>query len=399
MTNRLYYHDSYQLRFDATVLKCDPHGESYAVVLDRSAFYPTSGGQPFDIGTLGDANVRDVIDTDSGDVLHVVDRTLPLGASVAGRVDWRRRFDHMQQHTGQHVLSAAFDRVCNARTESFHLGAASATIDLGSEVGADQIRAAEDEANRIVWEDRPVTIKVASAEEAKSLPLRKESLRSGPLRLIEVHDFDLSACGGTHVARTGAIGVVAIAGWEKFRGGTRVEFLCGGRALARFREWRDALAATTRHLSVQAPELASAVEKLQNEGKALQKTIRAQQEQLAQHEARALIERAVPVGDRRVLVEAPDGFDAAGLKTLASAATIADPALAVALFTRLQPAQAVIAAGTASGVDASATLKSLLAQFGGKGGGKRELAQGGGLTAPLDELLAAARATLTGAPS
>jgi alanyl-tRNA synthetase len=395
MTDRLYYHDSYQLGFDATVLKCDAQAEGYAVVLDRTAFYPTSGGQPFDVGTLGHATVRDVIDNDSGDIVHVVERALLVGDRVEGRVDWRRRFDHMQQHTGQHVLSAAFDHVCHARTESFHLGVTSATIDLGCEVSVDQIRTAEDEANRIVWEDRPVSVKMASAEEAKSLPLRKESLRSGPLRLIEVHDFDLSACGGTHVARTGAIGIIAIAGWEKFRGGTRVEFLCGGRALTRFREWRDALAATTRHLSVQAPELASAVEKLQSDAKALQKTIRAQQEQLAQHEARALIDRATPVGNRRVLVESPDGFDAAGLKALASAATIADPTLAVALFTRAQPAQAVVAAGPASGVDAAAALKALLTHFGGKGGGKKELAQGGGLAAPLAELLARARDTLS----
>jgi alanyl-tRNA synthetase len=395
MTDRLYYRDSYQLTFDATVLTCDAQGEAYAIVLDRTAFYPTSGGQPFDVGTLGQARVREVIDTDSGDIVHLVDRPLPVDDRVEGRVDWRRRFDHMQQHTGQHVLSAAFDHLCQARTESFHLGATSATIDLGREVSVDQMRATEDEANRIVWEDRSVTVRMASADEAKALPLRKESLRSGPLRLIEVHDFDLSACGGTHVTRTGAIGIIAIAGWEKFRGGTRVEFLCGGRALTRFRDWRDALAATTRHLSVQAPELASAVEKLQNDAKALQKTIRAQQEQLAQHEARALITRATPVGERRVLVESPDGFDAVGLKTLASAATTANPSLAVALFTRTQPAQAVIAAGTASGVDAAAMLKALLAQFGGKGGGKKELAQGGGLAAPLAELLARAHEALS----
>jgi alanyl-tRNA synthetase len=394
MTDRLYYNDSYQLGFEATVITCDPQGDDYAVVLDRTSFYPTSGGQPFDVGTLGDANVRDVVDADSGEIVHVVDRALPVNARVAGRVDWGRRFDHMQQHTGQHVLSAAFDHVCSARTESFHLGATSATIDLGREVSADQIRSTEDEANRIVWEDRPVVVKLVSAEEAKALPLRKESLRSGPLRLVEVSDFDLSACGGTHVARTGAIGVIAIAGWERFRGGTRVEFLCGGRALARFRQWRDALAATTKHLSVQPPELASAVEKLQNDARALQKTIRAQQEQLAQHEARALIERATRAGDRRVVVEAPDGFDAAGLKSLAAAATTTDPGLAVALFTRVQPAQAVVAAGTASGVDASAVLKTLIAQFGGKGGGKKELAQGGGLLAPLADLLARASEAL-----
>jgi alanyl-tRNA synthetase len=394
MTDRLYYTDSYQLGFDATIVACDPRGELYGVVLDRTAFYPTSGGQPFDVGRLGEAVVRDVIDADDGGIVHIVDRALPVHAAVSGLVDWKRRFDHMQQHTGQHVLSAAFDRVCGARTESFHLGAASATIDLDREVSAEKISAAEDGANRVVWEDRPVTVTVASAEEAKSLPLRKESLRTGPLRLVDIQDFDLSACGGTHVARTGAIGVIAVAGWEKFRGGTRIEFLCGNRALGRFREWRDALAATTRHLSVQPPDLATAVEKLQNDVKALQKTIRAQQEQLAHHEARGLVARAERTGDRLVLADAPEGWDAAGLKALAAAATTLEPGLVVALFTRVQPAQAVVAAGSAAGIDAAAVLKTLLARFGGKGGGKPELAQGGGLLAPLAELLAAARGAL-----
>src|SRR5687768_2765594 len=158
---------------------------------------------------------------------------LPVGATVEGTIDWPRRFDHMQQHTGQHLLSAAFDRLCGARTESFHLGTVTSTIDLAREVSSSEIRAAEDEANRIVWEDRTVTIRMASADEAATLPLRKESVRTGSLRLIEIEGFDLSACGGTHVSSSGAIGIIASTGWEKFRGGTRVEFVCGGRVLAR----------------------------------------------------------------------------------------------------------------------------------------------------------------------
>jgi alanyl-tRNA synthetase len=395
MTQRLYYLDAYRTTFDATVIDSGAHDRGHAVVLDQTAFYPTSGGQPFDMGSLGDATIIEVLDTDDRGIVHVVDRPLLIGAAVKGQIDWRRRFDHMQQHTGQHVLSAAYDRLFGIRTESFHLGAESSTIDLAREVSPDQIRAADDEANRIVWEDRSVNVKVVSGEAAKALPLRKESLRSGPLRLIEVEDFDLSACGGTHVARTGAIGIIATAASEKFRGGSRVEFLCGGRALARFRQWRDALSATTRHLSVQPSELAAAVEKLQAEGKALQKTIRAQQEQLALHEARALVARAELTNDARlVLVEALDGWDAAGLKSLAAAATSIEPRLAVALFSTSQPSVAVVSAGTAANVDASAVLKSLIASGGGKGGGKRELAQGV-LNAPVAELLTAARSALS----
>jgi len=162
-------------------------------------------------------------------------------ARVSGAIDWTRRFDHMQQHTGQHVLSAAFDRLLNARTESFHLGAESSTIDLARELSPTEIGRAEDEANRVVWEDRPVAIRFAGPEEVTKLALRKEPKREGTLRLIDVQDFDLSACGGTHVARTGAIGLIAIAATERFRGGSRVTFLCGGRALAGYRALRDAV--------------------------------------------------------------------------------------------------------------------------------------------------------------
>src|SRR6266545_2938187 len=239
MTERLYYSDSYIREFDANVVEQTAHEGKTAVVLDRTAFYPTSGGQPFDLGTLSGAKVLDVVDTDDGRILHVVDRA-PDGARVNGQIDWVRRFDHMQQHTGQHVLSAAFDRLLNARTESFHLGVEYSTIDLARELPAAEIARAEEEANRVVWEDRPVAIRFAGPDEIAKLPLRKEPKREGILRLIDVQDFDLSACGGTHVARTGAIGLIAVAATERLRGGSRVTFLCGGRALAGYRSLREA---------------------------------------------------------------------------------------------------------------------------------------------------------------
>ena len=395
-TTRLYYQEPYRTTFDALVTACEVDGGGARVLLDQTAFYPTSGGQPFDIGTLGGARVVEVIDRDNGEVLHVVDRPLEVGSRVSGEIDWSRRFDHMQQHTGQHVLSAAFDRLFNARTESFHLGMAASTIDLGREVSLHEIAAAEQEANRIVWEDRAVVIRFATAEEAASLPLRKESARSGALRLIDIEDFDLSACGGTHVARTGAIGMIAISGSEKFRTGTRVEFLCGGRALTRFRSWRDAFAATQKHLSVAPPELAAAVERLQAEAKSLQRTIRGMQEQLAVHEAATLVTRGEHAGDRVIVAQAMEGWDAAGLKALAAAASAANASVAIALFSTSSPALVVVARGKDAKIDASAVLKQLTMRFGGKGGGKPDLAQGGGLNAGAEELVAAARELLVG---
>src|SRR5262245_22799424 len=226
MTERLYYDDPYEREFDATVVRVQPYATPegaaarHAVYLDRTAFYPTTGGQPFDTGTLGASRLVDVIDDESGDVVHIVEGALPrVGETVHGAVDWPRRFDHMQQRKGQHVLSAAFVRLFGVKTISFHLGSDASTIDLAREMTPKEIAAAEDEANRVVWEDHPVTIRYASAEEAAAMPLRKEPKRSGTLRLIDVDGFDLSACGGTNVSRTGAIGAVAVAPWERVQGG------------------------------------------------------------------------------------------------------------------------------------------------------------------------------------
>ncbi len=386
MTHRLYYTEPYRKTFDATVVAVDTVDGRVHATLDQTAFYPTSGGQPFDTGTLGGAAVADVIDREDGTVAHVMSATLKVGEVVTGEIDWLRRFDHMQQHTGQHVLSAAFDRLFSVRTESFHMGQLSSTIDLAREVTATEVARAEDDANRVVWEDRPVSIRFATAEEAAAMPLRKESGRTGSLRLIDVQDYDLSACGGTHVERTGAIGIIAIGGWEKFRGGSRVEFLCGHRALQRFRLWRDSLAAVQKYLSVPPVEMAASIERLQDDTKALQRTIRGFQERLAVHEAHALLAKG-----SSTIVEAIDGWDAQGLKGIAAATTAAQSNAVVVLFTTTTPALVVVARGSASTVDANSVLKQLTAKFGGKGGGKPDLAQGGGLTAPTEELLAAAR--------
>ena len=393
MTQRLYYTDSYRRTFDATVVSVEAvEGRSH-VVLDQTAFYPTSGGQPFDTGSIGGAAVVDVIDREDGEVAHVVSGVLKRGEVLTAEIDWPRRFDHMQQHTGQHVLSAAFDRLFGVRTESFHLGQLSATIDLAREVTAAEIAKAEDDANRVVWEDRPVAIRFATAEEAAAMGMRKESARTGTLRLIEVQDYDLSACGGTHVERTGAIGVIAIGGWEKLRGGSRVEFLCGNRAVQRFRLWRDSLSTMQKHLSVPPVEMAASIERLQDDAKAAQRTLRAFQEKLATHEAASLLARGP------FIVEVVDGWDAQGIKSIAVAAVAANPDAVVVLFTAAAPAQVVIARGAGTKIDAGAVLKQLAAKFGGKGGGKPDLAQGGGLNASGPDLIEAARELITAAPS
>jgi len=390
VSERLYYEDPYLQEFDAEVV----HGVTLddgrtAVILDRTAFYPTSGGQPFDTGSLGAVAVVEVIERDAGEVLHVVDRPLTPGP-VHGRVDFERRFDHMQQHTGQHVLSAAFARLFSVRTESFHLGAAASTIDLAREVTPAEIERAEGAANAVVWEDRPVTIRYADADEAARLPLRKESARSGRLRLIEVDEYDLSACGGTHVRRTGAIGVIAVSAWERFRGGTRVEFLCGGRALRSHRSLRDIVLAATRVLSVAAEEVPAAIDRSQSETRDVKRRAKELEQRQARFDADALAAAAGQDGTQDAIVAVVDGADANLLKIMAT--RIAErPGHTAVLLSAPPPSFVVVARAADVQCDAAAVLKQLVTRFGGKGGGRPELAQGGGLSGDMDAIVAFAR--------
>ena len=388
-TERLYYTDPYLREFDATLVDTVSHEGQTALVLDRTAFYPSSGGQPHDVGMFGDVSIIDVVDAEDGRILHISDRA-PSSTSLHGTIDWTRRFDHMQQHTGQHVLSAAFDRLLGARTESFHLGVDSSTIDLGREVSIAEIACAEEEANKVVWENRPVTIRFAGPDEIASLRLRKEPKREGTLRLIEVEDFDLSACGGTHVSQTGAIGMIAVASTERFRGGSRVTFLCGGRALYGFHLLRDAVAGSVRALSVLPTELPAAIERLQADAKELRKQVRDFQLKVAVQEADRLAGEAVDVAGRKVVTASLPAWDAAGLKAIA--AGIAErPGHVAVLVGGPDPSPIVVARGPECGIDSGALLRGLLARHGGKGGGRPELAQGGGLTSPAADVLKSAR--------
>lgn len=390
MTSRIYYTDPYCRRFEAVVTRAFEHEGRPAALLDRTAFYPTSGGQPFDTGRItpqhrgpsGSAtDVLETIDLDD-DIVHILASPLAAGAAVTAEIDWARRFDHMQQHTGQHMLSAAFDRLFNNGTASFHMGAELSTIDLANEMSWDEIGRAEVEANCVIWDNREVAIRFISSDQAAALPLRKEPMRAGVLRLIEVKDFDLSACGGTHVARTGAIGAIIVPAVEKFKGGVRVTFVCGGRAIRVFRTLRESVASSVRALSVLPQELPAAIERMQTEARDLRKTIKKLQESLAAHEAVRL------AGD--VVVEALEGWDANGLKMIATEITARTSAV-VALFSTASPAAVVIARSPDRQVDAHAVLRALTERFGGRGGGKPDLAQGGGLSGNLADICSAAR--------
>ncbi len=239
MTEKLYYTDSYQQEFTGTLLERAVRQGRTTVVLDRTCFYPVSGGQPHDCGWLAGVKVVDVVE-EGERVLHFLDGKGPeVGATVEGKIDWKRRFEHMQQHTGQHILSQTFFRLLGCHTESFHLGAEISTIDLSrEELTTEEIYQAEDLANQVVFENRPIDVHFIDSKEQDQLPIRKLSSLSGQLRIVEVAEFDWSPCGGTHCQRTGEVGVIKVRRWERVKKQARVSFYCGWRALQDYR-WKN----------------------------------------------------------------------------------------------------------------------------------------------------------------
>jgi len=290
-TKKLYYDDAYLLEFEADVVERREHEGRPAVVLDRTAFYPESGGQPWDKGTLGGAKVAEVLDLD-GTILHIVEGAVPEGR-VRGSVDRATRLDHMQQHTGQHVLSQAFWELLKGETLSFHMGPGVSTLEIGlktlSDADCDRI---EDRANAIVLENREVKTYFVPEERIGEVPLRRPPKKHGLLRVVEVDGFDYSACGGTHVRKTSEIGAIKILGIEKIRGNLRFEFLCGGRALCDHRDKDRTVRRLAGAFSCAPGDVAAQVERLAVEHKALKKRARHLEERLAAFEAAEVVRTA-----------------------------------------------------------------------------------------------------------
>ena len=377
-TRRLYYDDSYQREFSAQVLSCEPevHGTApaWAAILDCTALYPTSGGQPNDLGKLGDANVVDVRD-DGEDIFHVIDREVPLG-SVAGCVDWGRRFDHMQQHTGQHLLSAMFQERYGRPTVSFHLGIDVCTIDLrGPEPSEEFLEGAERASNKIIFEDRPVNVRYGTADQLSELGVRKEVDREGILRAIEIESADLQPCGGTHVKSTGQIGLILVRRCTKVRQDWRVEFVCGGRAERIARSDFQRLRQTAEKLSCSFDEIVSAATRALAERDANFKNFRGMLERLAKAEA-ALTLQNVPAGPQgfRIVSRVFEDVPAEYLGFFAT--EIAKSERTIALLALSEGGHLLLAQHPSSGKDMSALLKTIFEKFGGKGGGARDFARG-----------------------
>jgi len=383
-TRRLYYDDPFQDNFTAQVLSCRPFADPVAgfgdslwgVILDQTHLYPASGGQPNDLGKLGEANVVDVRALDNDEILHVVDRPVGTGR-VEGCVHWPRRFDHMQQHTGQHLLSAVFQERFGLPTISFHLGESVSTIDLSGHQPSPQIlEGAARAANAVVFEDREVTVRYGTADEFARVGVRKQVERSGILRAIEIAGIDLQPCGGTHVRRTGQIGLILLRGCSKIRQDWRVEFVCGGRAETAARKDSEILTSAASRLKCAAADLYYGLERLLQEREAASKSFKNLLPRLAELEAASTLSSAelCPDGTRLISATLEDAATTEYLQHYATALTRSEKV--VALLALKESGSLLFAQNPNPARDMQALLKKALEQFGGKGGGTKDFARG-----------------------
>ncbi len=383
MTERLYYSDSYLREFEAQVLEARSSGDRVAAVLDRTAFYPTSGGQPNDRGTLNGAAVVDV--AEEGDVIvHVV--SAPVAGRVVGRVDWARRFDHMQQHTGQHILSQAFLQVGGAQTRSVHFGVEVATLDLElADLAASTVEQAEDLSNSVVVEDRLIHVRQVDEPTLGDLGLRRPAKRRGQIRIVEIEGFDRSACGGTHVRRTGEVGPIKVRRWERAKGGIRAEFLCGWRALRDYRQKSALVGELGARFSVSDHDVGNAVGRLADHLAESRRALAAYREQSLTAEAQVRV-RAVGAGQVMAEVVTHPAADVAEL-----AARMVEAGAAVVLLGTTE-GKVVFARSPRFSADMRAVLHRVTAAVGGRGGGRPDFAQGAVPSARVAEAIERAAA-------
>jgi alanyl-tRNA synthetase len=399
-TERLYYTDSHLTEFEARVVAVTERVSGWvAVTLDRTAFYPTGGGQPSDTGMLEDKRVVECIDAEDEGVLHILQgRGLDVGATVKGRVDWPRRLDHIQQHTGQHILSQAFVSLYKAETRGFRMLDQYSEIDVALDTPTEEkIDKAVELANSIIWENRPVSIRQVTKEEASQLPLRKDSAREGELRLIEIEGFDLTPCGGTHARASGEVGLIAVRSFERAKGLARIEFVAGGRALADYNRINRTARNVAAQFSVGRDEAAISVARLLEENKQLTRRVRSLEELAARVEAEELLTGATLLGNgTRLCARAFEERDAESLKRLAQS-LIAHPKVVALLGAReLDAARLVFARSVDASGDMNALMREACTMLEGRGGGRPDMAQGGGRKLEkLNEAIEAATRHLT----
>lgn len=404
MTERLYYRDSFLREFDATVASCEREGERFRVTLDKTAFYPTSGGQPHDVGTLGGVPVVEVVDApDKHSVVHYTSAAVPLGP-VRGTIDWARRLDHTQQHTAQHLLSAVFIELYKFPTVSFHLGREESTIDLAAPVVTrEQLVEAERRANELIFEDRIVSVRFGTAEDLAAAGVRKMVDREGVLRAVEIEGIDLQPCGGTHLASTGQAGLLLIRDFERRRDAWRISFVAGGRALKRARVDFETLGRTADLLSCGRWKVPEVLGKTLEERRAQRANAKRLEESLAEYQAEALLRGAVSVaadgagdGKSEAVISKAVEMDSAAYLTLLAAKLTARMGV-VALLVGRGTGQVVFAQSKGGARDMGTLLREAFREIAGKGGGGRDFAQGSLVDASrAEEMVEAAKARMAG---
>lgn len=387
MTKRLYYDAPYEVEFEAHILERRPVESGIGLVLDQTAFYPTSGGQPCDQGWLDDVPVTNVYE-EGEQIVHVAERDVP-GEAVRGRIQWARRFDHMQQHTGQHILSEAFQQLLGAATVSFHLGAEISTIDLDiAALSPEDVVRVEELVNSIIWEDRPISARFYEERELAGMPLRKLPGKVEVIRIVAIRDFDYSPCGGTHCASTGSVGLLKIRRWERRGQETRVEFLCGGRALRDYAWKHEAVMRLANAFGVQGRELEATVSRLSEEARETRRELQALRDQLLDYEAGALSADACRVGNFKIVRRIFEGRDQENVRHLALRIISAAGHIAVFGISDSEKGRLILACAKDVPGDMASVLRETCRKFGGGGGGQPRLAQGGGLDATrLEEAL------------
>jgi alanyl-tRNA synthetase len=398
VTERLYYSDSHLIEFQASVVDITDRVSGWtAVVLDRTAFYPTGGGQPSDTGTLEGFRVVECIDDEDRGVLHVLQGSLTAGSIVQGRVDWYRRLDHIQQHTGQHILSQAFVTLFNAPTKSFRVLENSCEVDIDLQDPSNEaIERAVELANNVIWEDRVITIHNVTSEEAAAMPLRGAASREGDLRLIEIEGFDLTPCGGTHAYRTGEVGMIGVKSWERAKGLTRIEFVAGIRMLTDYRLANKSARETAAVFSAgrdDGPHLAA---QMHDENKELHRRVRVLEEIAAGVEADTVLREATVKSDgSRLIVKVFQNRDPESLRRLAHSLIANSQTIALLGSSDKDTARLMFARSADSPGDMNALMKEACAILDGRGGGKPDMAQGGGKNVDrLTEALNLARVKL-----
>jgi len=375
LKDRFYYIDAYRKNFTAIVTDSGEDERGKYVVLDNTAFYPTGGGQPHDTGTLNDIPVMDV-EEESGEIRHYVAELLVKGESVEGSIDWDRRWDHMQQHAGQHILTAAFVELFGVQTISFHLGKELVSIDLDvEELTEEQLVEAEKLANQVIMENRPIETKFVSEDELELDKLRKALAVTGEIRIVIIPDYDYNGCGGTHPSSTGQVRAISILSTERQKKKMRVHFVCGDRVLSQLHRKNMVLTESMKLLSSPEIDVPEAIEKLLNTNRSMEKSLEAAKEELLVHEAKALIERH----DNGVVQSVFTGRSIQELQKLARLVVAeSSDALAFLISENGDKLQFVAAKGESVNHSMKSVSAHALSAINGKGGGNDSFAQGGG---------------------